>query len=64
MWFQESKTTNHTARATMELLCQISIGRIISWGTEINWLSHSPDLTALIFLLWGYLKKTVYVNKP
>ena len=32
--------------------------------TRINWPSRSPDLTSPDFLLWGYLKKKVLVNKP
>ena len=32
--------------------------------TCINWPSRSPDLTSPDFLLWGYLKKKILVNKP
>ena len=32
--------------------------------TCINWPSRSSDLTSPDFLLWGYLKEKVLVNKP
>lgn len=31
---------------------------------EIEWPSRSPDLTPLVFLLWGYLKDKFYRIKP
>ena len=37
---------------------------IISSRTRFNWAAHSPDLNPLDFYLWGYLKNTVYANKP
>ena len=28
------------------------------------WAPYSPDLTPLDYMLWGYLKSKVYINKP
>ncbi|KAJ4430351.1 hypothetical protein ANN_22567 [Periplaneta americana] len=39
-------------------------GRIISRFGDIAWLPRSPDLTAVDYFLWGYLKSRVYHNKP
>lgn len=30
----------------------------------IEWPARSPDLFALDYFLWGYLKSKVYVNRP
>ncbi|KOC62997.1 hypothetical protein WH47_02446, partial [Habropoda laboriosa] len=64
MWFQQDGATAHTARATMEILRGIFGERLISRNSGFNWPSRSPDLTAPDFLLWGYLKDKVYLNKP
>ena len=32
--------------------------------TANPWAPHSPDLTLLDFMLWGYLKSKVYAGKP
>ena len=31
---------------------------------EVEWPSHSPDLTPPDFFLWGYLKNRVYGTNP
>jgi hypothetical protein len=38
-------------------------GRWIRRGGPIAWPPRSPDLTPLDFILWGYLKNTVYQVK-
>jgi len=48
----------------MQLLRQIFGERLISRNSGFNWPARSPDLTALDYFLWGYLKDRVYVNKP
>ena len=62
--FQQDGATCHTARQTMDNLRQIFGNQIISCGGDINWPSRSPDLTALDFFLWRYLKERVSINKP
>jgi hypothetical protein len=64
MWFQQDGATDHTARATMDLLGQLFGERIISRNSQNNWPPRSPDLSAPDYFLWGYLKERVYVNKP
>ena len=56
MWFQQDGATCYTAKQTMKLLSQIFGNRIISRGSAFGWPPQSPDLTALDFFLWGYLK--------
>ena len=63
MWFQQDGATAHTARESMQLLQEHFNGRIISQFGDVNWPSHSPDLTSPDFFLWGYLKEKVFVNK-
>ena len=36
----------------------------ISCFSDFTWPLRSPDLTALYFFLWGYLKCKVYANMP
>lgn len=65
-WWQQDGATAHTARDTMRILEKhFGENRLISCQTRrdstiINWLSHSPDLSASDFFLWGYLKDRVY----
>jgi hypothetical protein len=37
---------------------------VMSRFGDVAWPPHSPDLSACDFLLWGYLKQKVYVNRP
>ena len=39
-------------------------GHLISQRGDIPWPSHSPDLTAADFFLWGFLKSRVYRTRP
>ena len=69
-WFQQDgAATAHTARETMQLLRSFLGERTISRYGNVNWPSHSPDLTRPELFLWrylpaAYLKERVYVNKP
>ena len=36
----------------------------MSRNSEISWPSRSPDLTPPDYILWGYQKERVYINKP
>ena len=37
--------------------------RVIGVGHDVEWPPRSPDLTACVFFLWGYLKGLIY-KKP
>jgi hypothetical protein len=37
-------------------------GRLFSRFGDIQWLSNSPDLTAIDIFLWGYLKAQVFTH--
>ena len=60
-YFQQDGATSHTSHVSMAEI-QSSFGdRVISKGL---WPPRSPDLTPPNYFLWGYLKGTVYQNKP
>ena len=63
-WLQQDGATPHTARLTLAWLRQHFAGQLISLKTEVPWAPHSPDLSPLDFMLWGYLKSLVYADKP
>jgi hypothetical protein len=63
-WFQQDGATPHTSRNSLAWLQQHFPGRHVSSKTTIPWAPHSPDLSPLDYMLWGYLKSKVYVNKP
>jgi len=53
--------TSHTSHASMAEIQSFFGDRIIS---KELWPPRSPDLTPPDYFLWGYLKGTVYQNKP
>ena len=61
VWFQQDEAIAHTVRA-MDLLREIFGEQTISKNAEFVCPRRSPDLTAVNFFLWGYLKERV--NKP
>ena len=38
--------------------------RVIGVGHGVEWPPRSPDLTACVFFLWGYLKGLIYKKPP
>ena len=62
-WYQQDGATPHTAAASHLWLQKRFPGRVISLK-EVEWASHSPDLSPLDFFLWGYPKDRVYKDKP
>ncbi|GFT82275.1 transposable element Tcb2 transposase [Trichonephila clavipes] len=64
LWFQQDGTTCHTARATIDLLKDTFVDRLISRFGPVNWPPRSCDLTPLDYFLWGYVKSLVYADKP
>ncbi|GFU81671.1 putative DD41D transposase [Trichonephila clavipes] len=64
LWFQQDGATCHTARATIDLLKDTLGDRLISRFGPVNWPPRSCDLTPLDYFLWGYLKSSVYADKP
>jgi len=64
-YFQQDGATSHTTRENIALLQPRKFpGRLISRNGDIKWPPRSCDLTPLDYLLWGFLKSKVYVNKP
>ncbi|GFY17601.1 uncharacterized protein TNCV_3519561 [Trichonephila clavipes] len=64
LWFQRDGATCHTARATIDLLKDTFGDRLISRFGPGNWPPRSCDLTPLDYFLWGYVKSSVYADKP
>ncbi|GFY01171.1 DUF4817 domain-containing protein [Trichonephila clavipes] len=64
LWFQQDGATCHTARATIDLLKDTLGDRLISRFGPVNWPPRSCDLTPLDYFLWGYVKSSVYADKP
>jgi len=60
-YFQQDGATSHTSHASMPEIQSFFGDRVISKGL---WPPRSPDLTPPDYFLWGYLKGTVYRNKP
>ncbi|GFX00130.1 DUF4817 domain-containing protein [Trichonephila clavipes] len=52
------------ARATVDLLKDTFVDRLISRFGPVNWPPRSCDLTPLDYFLWGYVKSLVYADKP
>ncbi|GFX33616.1 transposable element Tc3 transposase [Trichonephila clavipes] len=64
LWFQQDGATCHTARATINLLKDTFGDRLISRFGPVNWPPRSCDLTPLDYFLSGYVKSSVYADKP
>jgi hypothetical protein len=60
-WIQQDGASSHAARSTMDMVHKFFGERIISKGL---WPPRSPDLSPPDFLLWCFLKDSVYRNKP
>ena len=64
VWFQQDSATAHTSRPSLSLLREMFPGHLISLRGDIGWPLRSPDLTPLLFFLWGYFKAKVYEEHP
>ena len=62
--FQQDGVTCHTAMENMTLLRGPFPGKLISRFGDVEWPARSPNLSALDFYLWGYLKERVYRDNP
>jgi len=60
-YFQQDGVTSHTSQASMAEIQSFFSDCVILKGL---WPPHSPDLMPPDYFLWGYLKGTVYQNKP
>jgi hypothetical protein len=60
-WSQQDSATAHTAVSTVEILREFFGENVISKGVLPP---RSPDLTSPGFVLWSYLKDTVYQSNP
>lgn len=64
MWFEQDGDTCHTPREIIQLLYETFSGRVLSRFGDQNQPPRSCDFRPSDFLLWGYLKSKVYINKP
>jgi len=60
-YFQQDGATSHTSHANMAEIQSFFGDRVILKGL---WPPRLPDLTPPDYFLWGYLKGSVYQNKP
>jgi hypothetical protein len=63
MHFQHDGDPSHYPRLGMRHLSDTFPNPWIGRGSTINWPPRSPDLTALDFRLWGWVKSKVYRRK-
>ncbi|GFS58774.1 putative DD41D transposase [Trichonephila clavipes] len=64
LWFEQDGATFHTARATIDLLKDTFVDRLISRFGPVNWPPRSCDLTPLDYFLGGHVKPLVYADNP
>jgi hypothetical protein len=64
LWFQQNGAMAHMAMTGMAVLHRLFLQRMISRFGDVPWPPGLPDLTALEFFLWGYLKSKVYSRCP
>ena len=65
MWFQHDGAPAHYARPVQEWLHRHFPKRWIGRGdarVPVGWPPRSPELTAMDFFLWGYVKNQVYAT--
>ncbi|KAF8771475.1 hypothetical protein HNY73_018894 [Argiope bruennichi] len=59
-WYQQKGVTSHTARKYLAMLQENFPEKIISPGTDFQYLSHSPDLKPPDAYLWEMLKDNMF----
>ncbi|GFT78365.1 uncharacterized protein TNCV_655761 [Trichonephila clavipes] len=60
----EGHNVTVNARATIDLLKDTFVDRLISRFGPVNWPPRSCDLKPLDYFLWGYVKSWVCADKP
>ena len=63
MYFRHDGAPSHYTRHVMQHLNDTFPKRWIGCDSTINWPPRSPDLTPLVFCLWGLIKSEVYGKK-
>ena len=61
--YQQDKARAHTAQL-LNTLTAVFEHHIISHHGDISWPAYSLSLSKHDFLLWGYLKSTVFQTHP
>uniref|UniRef100_V5I8Z8 Transposable element Tc3 transposase n=1 Tax=Anoplophora glabripennis TaxID=217634 RepID=V5I8Z8_ANOGL len=56
-WFQQDGATAHTAWASMEVVRELFLEKVISRFGDLHWPARSPDLTPLDFFFVGISQK-------
>ena len=63
MYFQHDRAPPHSSRKVRNFLNYRFPGRWIRRGGPHNWPARSPDLSALDYCVWGWMKELVYSVK-
>jgi len=64
LWFQQDGNTAHMAVISKAAIHHLFPQQVISCIGDVPGPPRSPDLTALDFYLWGYLKSKAYRRCP
>ena len=64
VWFQQDGAMSHTTRASIGVLCLFFGDYLNSRFADTPWPPWSSNLSTWDYLLWGYLKASVYEHKP
>ena len=64
MFIQQDGAPPHYSRRVRDFFDDRYANRWIGRGSQIRWPPRSPDLTSPDFFLWGFLKGTVYADRP
>ena len=59
LWWMQDGAPPHYTRKAKQFLTEKFQRRVISRGTEIIWLAHSPDLNPFDFHFWAAAQKIV-----
>jgi len=64
MWLQHDGAPPHNARIIKDFLNETFHNRWIGRDGTTEWPTRCPDPISPDFYLWGYLKNTVYRDRP
>ena len=64
LWFMQDGAPCHRTINVKNFLKDTFGNQVIGVGHDVEWPPRSPDLTACVFFLWGYLKGLIYKTPP
>ena len=64
MWFQQDGASRAHSKINHSNIRNTFPGKLILRFGDVSWPLRSPDFTPPDFFLWGYLKQSLYINRP